>query len=343
MAFILGYGTAAEWLRQNENIELLKQRYAIPELGIEASRTRLQRHVEETKHLTRPLHLITSSREDRRPSSETLCHLFITPTGKYPAIRLGRGIFCCGPEYVFVQMANLLGDEELLLLGMELCGRYGIHPDGELFERQQGCSSKDLARGIDDLRRVRGRKRAARVLPHVLEGACSPMEAALSLILHEPLERGGFGLPAPELNHALEVKGKAREIWTDDHITPDLLWNDARLAIEYDSDAFHTASSRIARDAIRRDVLFEMGYRVITVTTEHMRSAHEIERIANLVAAWLNIRLPEVSNKEWARRAAFQTRLRYIASHPNTLLAFSNFASREGRDWNVRRFSRQGC
>jgi hypothetical protein len=81
-------------------------------------------------------------------------------------------------------------------------------------------------------------------------------------------EQGGFGLPWPTFNEAQPVNGRARRLWVSDFIAPDLLWKDAKLCIEYDSDTHHSGSERIARDASRRDVLEELGLRVVTVTSE---------------------------------------------------------------------------
>lgn len=323
MAYLLGYGTAVEWLRHNTNTALLSERYALPPLSIEASHTKLQRHAQAITDLTRPLHLVVSMRDSRRPSSITKCHLFAPSSFTFNAVRVDRGIFCCGPELAFVQMGNLLDEERLLMLGMELCGRYGISPAGTLFEREQTCTPEVLRQTAMELGRVRGKRKALLVAPRVLAGAASPMEAALALMLHEPPDRGGFGLRAPELNHPIPVEGTARKYWDFDTITPDLLWNDERVAIEYDSDAHHLASARIAQDALRRDVLAELGYRVITVTSKHMNAPRQIERVASIVANHIGQALEPISDEQWTTRVAYQTRLRRYATNPTELLGFS--------------------
>lgn len=337
MAFLLGYGTAVEWLRQNNNVGLLYQRFDLPPLSIEGSRTRLQRHAEATKDLTRPLHLVVTSREDRRPSGETICHLFSPSAFIFHAVRVKQGMFCCGPELAFIQMANLLDEEQLLMLGMELCGRYGINKHGKLFGRMPTCTPDLLSSTAHKLGRVRGKRKALEVAPHVIPGAASPMEAVLALMLAEPPARHGFGIKPPDLNHALPVTGKARAYWDDDFITPDLLWEQEKLVVEYDSDAYHTASGRIARDALRRDVFVELGYRVVTVATKHMHSPRQIERIAQIVAEHIGQSLPSVSDDQWAERIDYQARMCRYAEHPSELLGFSKFEPAEKRTWSVRK------
>ena len=150
------------------------------------------------------------------------------------------------------------------------------------------------------------------------------MESALALILSRPVSCGGFGLPEPELNKDIPVTGRARELWDDDFIAPDLLWEEAKLAIEYDSNLHHSSGHRRARDAVRRDVLTELGYRVVSVTAEHMKTPRSLDRIAGIVAHELQIDLAPRSDDEWSRQVAFQLRMRTVAEHPEKLLAFSD-------------------
>jgi len=336
MAYLLGYGTAVEWLRMNRDVSLLLTRYELPFLSLEASRRRLQRHVQQTEHLTKPLHLVVSLRDSRRPSAEAVCHLLKTPDGTYPAVRLDRGIFASGPELAFLQMANVLDEETLRFLGMELCGRYGIGLDGKVFRRLQTAKPEELLLTAQTMAGARGHRRAATVATRVWGGAGSPMEAALALILCSDPELGGFGLPAPELNKPLPVTGDTRDDWGDDFITPDLLWEAGKVAIEYDSELHHTASHRISVDASRRDVLVDLGYRVITVTTEHMRKPKELARIAGIVARQLGIELVPCDDEEWTRRVQYQLRMRRLAEHPEVLLGFSKEKRTAHQSWHVR-------
>ena len=322
MSFLLGRGSAVEWLRQNRNMRIVlpEARWSVPYPLLEGSRTRLKEYLPMLSGLTLPIQLVVWCREDRRRTAISQSHVLTTQDGFYPAVRIANDLFVSSPEFAFLQMASLLDEEHLVFLGMELCGRYGIR-DGKAFTRAQVCTPDVIEVLIDRMPRIRGRRAAQAALPRVLEGAGSPMEAALALILSSPREMGGYGLEAPVLNRSLPVEGHARELWVDDHITPDLLWERARLVIEYDSDLHHSASSRIANDAKRRDVLTEMGYRVITVTTERMRSRSEAERIASIVANALGTTVSTTNQDELASRTEFQARMRHIAQHPEELLA----------------------
>ncbi|MBQ9005541.1 MAG: DUF559 domain-containing protein [Atopobiaceae bacterium] len=232
-------------------------------------------------------------------------------------------------------MAGLLDEERLLFLGMELCGRYGI--DGDVFLRKQACSTDMLLAVAREERGVHGKKRALAIAPRVLDGSASPMESALTLILSSDCEQGGFGLPRPTLNHALPVEGAARALWDDDFITPDMLWEDVKLVVEYDSNLHHSASRRIARDARRRDVLEEMGYRVITVGTEQMGNYLELERIARIIAARFGMDITPRNDMELQGRLGYQQRMVRLATHPRELLGFPEKSQPNTHAWHIRK------
>lgn len=336
MAFLLGYGSAVEWLLRNHSTELLDTYYNLPYACLEGSRRQFERFAQaELEPLTKPIQLIVWNKTDRRRTALTNCHVLNIRSGAYPAVRIKRMLFCSTPELVFVQMANVLDAERLRFLGMELCGRFGI--DGDVFLRSQKTTPGMLAEQARALPGVHGRAKALEVAPLVIGGAASPMEIALTLMLCASRDQGGYGLPTPDLNRPIPVQGEARQFWDEDFITPDLQWQDARLAIEYDSDLYHSATHRIARDALRRSVLEELGYRVITVTGQHMRTPNQLERIARVVARALGVELAIGDEDEQRARIAFQLRMRRLGMFPSELLAIAPHKSVPKRGWHARR------
>ena len=71
----------------------------------------------------------------------------------------------------------------------------------------------------------------------------------------------------------------------------DLYWPQAKLAVEYDSDAFHTGADRIASDAQRRNSLEHLGINVITVTNRQISNFTELDRTAYQIARRLGKRI----------------------------------------------------
>jgi hypothetical protein len=93
-----------------------------------------------------------------------------------------------------------------------------------------------------------------------------------------------------------------------------------KIAIEYDSDDEHTASEKITNDSIRRNVLEEMGYRVVSVTNGIFSDPVQLERAASVVANALGTGSIEAVDEAWIQRCTLQKRLRDLAMHPEKLL-----------------------
>lgn len=64
-----------------------------------------------------------------------------------------------------------------------------------------------------------------------------------------PYRYGGFQLSDLAVNRRLRPSHKAQQIARRTTLVPDILFADARLAIEYDSTAEHASSSQLTRDA----------------------------------------------------------------------------------------------
>jgi hypothetical protein len=139
------------------------------------------------------------------------------------------------------------------------------------------------------------------------------METSLALTLSLPACCGGYGLPAPELNRPIKLNARARDILGFDTITPDLYWESADLAGEYDSDAFHSEGSQIARDSRRRLALESQGIRVVSVTNEQLRSPADMDLIAGEIGRLLDHRIRWSNDEHKASRHVLQQRLRSLA------------------------------
>ncbi|MCL1896343.1 MAG: endonuclease domain-containing protein [Clostridiales bacterium] len=138
---------------------------------------------------------------------------------------------------------------------------------------------------------VNGQKNANRALRYIADGSGSPMETILFMLLTLPHQLGGYGLPAPVLNKRIDMAKAGISRSGKPYYVLDLFWPKAKLAIEYDSDSYHTGADRIARDAKKRSDLKARGITVITVTSGQVRSATEFERIAKLISRNLHGRL----------------------------------------------------
>ena len=117
------------------------------------------------------------------------------------------------------------------------------------------------------------------------------METALSALLSMPKAKGGYGLPLPQLNAAVDVPKGDWRVAYGRQFRCDLLWPEANLCVEYDSDMYHTGSQKIAHDARRRNALVSLGFTVITATKKQVMSIPGLDQLAFQVAKGIGMRL----------------------------------------------------
>ena len=217
--------------------------------------------------------------------------------------RLTHDLYVSSPELCFLQLAPSLPFGRLALLGMELCGGYALDADdSEGFRRREPLSTAAALRRVSQrFSGVKGAKPARLAARFLVDGALSPMEAAVVLLLCAPTSRGGYGLAPPVLNAEVRLtRSSAR--WPASRFC-DLYWPARRLAIESDSNRFHVGADRIARDASRRAQLAREGVTVLTLTWDQVRDAIQFHEVALLVAARLQGGF-RCSRSDWASRRA---------------------------------------
>ncbi|WP_413319950.1 hypothetical protein AA0Z99_04780 [Agrococcus sp. 1P02AA] len=160
----------------------------------------------------------------------------------------------------FIHLATMLTLEELVVVGDWL-----VSPN-----RRAPLSIEEL---VDALRRydgARGLHRARHALSLVRVGAESPRETLVRLLVVR-------SLPEPTLQHrVLDASGAfiARL---------DLSWPSLKLGVEYDGE-HHAEPRQRALDEARLEKLRAAGWRIITVTKEHLADGG-VRLLAEIVAA----------------------------------------------------------
>lgn len=194
----------------------------------------------------------------------------------------------------------------LALIAMEFMGSYRL-PLHENGKPQYGCEQlTDLKRTRKYLesipadhgyRRTTAFRQLRLALPLVLERAASPMETRVALMLTAPIEMGGYGLPKPKLN-AHPRRADNREVRAD------MLWEDASLAVEYDSDEFHGSAGvdKTNADIERANALRSAGYTVFEITPGIVLDPRRMANFANQLARALGIVLVGLDHELRFRR-----------------------------------------
>lgn len=185
----------------------------------------------------------------------------------------------------------------MVLMMMELMGSYRLPTptQGTRYQQPALMSAESLEGFMAGVDRLYGANRLHDALALALPHSASPMETALALMLSLPECYGGYGLPQPTLNRELPVRDHELLWYGGPAITPDLLWEDAKLLVEYDSDEEHgsTGPRKLANDATRANVLTALGYSVLRATTLNVQTLADVDRLAQQVASGLGIELPK--------------------------------------------------
>ena len=138
---------------------------------------------------------------------------------------------------------------------------------------------------------ARGRRAAEVALSYVADGAASPMESAVYLLLVLPYKRGGYRLPRPLLNYEIKLDDKARKLFGGRSCWGDLCWPDSHLDLEYLGRPSHEGANNMLSDRRRTLAIEEAGYEVIEITKEQVFDLVAFDIVARRIAAKLGKRL----------------------------------------------------
>lgn len=259
-----------------------------------------------------PLHIAVPERGQRAHNTPNLvCHAL--DLDRLPArsfVPVAPEVLAASPELVFVQMAGKLPLVPLVELGFELCGGYARTADDRGFaDAKPLTSTKRLGEYVAGCEGMYGAGKARRAVVYVADGAASPMEAAVAMLLTLPSHLGGYGFDKPQLNGEVAVPSRLRRDMGVDALHCDLLWPECGVALEYDSDRYHTGAERIFRDAERRNNLKKLGVEVVAATRRQVLDMYRFEKVAGLLARAMGRRLRIRSSKFERARSALYAQL----------------------------------
>lgn len=243
--------------------------------------------------LTDPVHVLVPDSSDARRQDHFLYHTCRAslPYGSFAKIDKNAFVSC--PELCFLHLAKTRSFVELIALAYELCGTYAISttdPRG-FVDRSSLTSIAQLESFIERAGSLYGVGRARQSLRHILPGAASPRETAMAILLCLPNSLGGYALPKPFLNHRIVANWHTQKVTRQQEFFCDAYWPTEKVAVEYDSDQYHSGSEKIAHDSIRRNILADMGITTITITRRQINSRFELDKVARILAKRLGKRI----------------------------------------------------
>jgi hypothetical protein len=225
--------------------------------------------------------------------------------------RLGYSVLVPSPELTLLLLTHHVGLIEVIVAGMELCGRYRLvgaqskslfSSNRTLYDVGQLSSPSYIARLEERAAGFEGRAVLKRACNYVAPNSSSPMETVVYLLLCLPRSMGGYGLPKPLLNAKRRVTSVAGSITMSNTLVPDLYWIDARLDLEYDSDEFHSDCESLRKGARRTMAFRAMNVDVLSMTHDIVCDERAFDVVARMIAKRLGVRLPAEAGMDKSKR-----------------------------------------
>ncbi len=293
MKLFIGHESALEYWRQHDLDERPRETQAVPGHGYSPSVEDIMM-LKELGIRACPRHFMESQKRHVESKYE-IAHIDSHMLRRsYMAVN--EVVAVSSPELCLFQLASKLSVVQLAATVCELCGTYS-KGTGRTFKPR---SSIEALRALGDrLQHERGFRKFSKAVNYAVEGSASPAETQLMLRLCLPTSLGGYGLPLPKFNDPI----------AGTRFRCDLYWPESKLALEYDSDQFHSGKAKINKDSMRRSELESTGVHVISVTHGQLKNICEFDKVANAAARRLGVRLRIVRKDRWQERQALKKEL----------------------------------
>lgn len=269
-----------------------------------------------------PVDAVVDAVAERRRCPDICDHVFSGPLTKAHLHDIDQYVSVCQAGPMLVQLTTQLDQVDIALVAYELCGTYGLTPWAEdtfqpdltaLTSRAELMGYATSAKALG----VRGATKAVSALGLVVDGSASPRETDLGVFLSLSRRLGGAELGGFVMNEDLSVPKRHQEaLGAKSEVRPDFLWKDAKVLVEYDSNAHHLTPQKKESDEARRRVLEAMGYTVLVVTNELVKDAAKLNAFVDDLTYRLGLRRRALSKWQQKSRDALRERLFGVQSQP---------------------------
>jgi len=268
-----------------------------------------------------PAHVLVNPHADRTRLEGRVAHRFSGELPPKSLVRISPELLVASPELLVTLAARHLDELELTWLCCELLATYAIVPSeqGATLLPAYPLTTKDqLAAYLETARSmgVRGATKALAATRRAMDGASSPPEIELALLMTMPCAKGGRAIPLPQLNHRIDIDRRLVATAGRSHYVADACWPNNGLVVEYDGDACHLDSASRAQDNDRTAALEQLGYRVLHVSTSQLKSLSLIDAALKRVANHLGCHTRDGAHTyDWqARRSNLYLKLHKLST-----------------------------
>lgn len=195
--------------------------------------------------------------------------------GKFPKdsfLEIDNDIYVSSPELLFCQLASCVSFARLMLYGLEICGTFSLKNASNtyvLYGLKPITSVSKIRKFVDSFRKLnpgyRGLEKACDVIKYLVNNSASPQESRLYTALCCPRKIGAFSLSGMQLNQDIKLTKEACKICGSNIVRPDICNIKNKVAIEYESDAFHNNFEQLNHDKRRVDALYHDKWKVFLV------------------------------------------------------------------------------
>ncbi len=177
-------------------------------------------------------------------------------------------------------------------LAFELCGNYRIDPTSPV-----GFRSSEPLTSVNDIKKylrangLKGYSSAIKAINIACDNSASPMETCLALLLGLPTSKGGYGLGLPVLNAVVTAPQGLLSKTNFHRYHCDLYWPENKVALEYNSSAFHLNEEALNRDSSRMNDLKSFGISGFTATRPQISDPKATDQLAFELAKAMHKRI----------------------------------------------------
>jgi len=261
---------------------------------------------------TEPVQMTVSRNDARFSINGKKVHSCELPLPPKAVVAMGGNVVA-SPELMFLQLASELSIHRLILLGLQLCSHPLGQPDRAITSKQR------LRAFVTKMPGHRGHRKAMRAVRYIENGSASIMESLAYMVLTLPHALGGYGLDGAVFNYEVKLRDELKKRLGMSRCFADLYYENARLAIEYDSFTHHSSPTEQGRDAIRSEVLRRHGIEVMHLSTIQLYDTDACSDFAHNVARYIGKRIDIRTEKFSAMHAALRELLPESGSDTDTV------------------------
>ncbi|NLZ70299.1 MAG: hypothetical protein GX907_03075 [Clostridiaceae bacterium] len=265
---------------------------------------------------------------------------------KYLRYDPANDLHVVAPELAYMQLANYLDRQKLILLGILLAAK----PVGST--AAPITTKKKMLECAQQLVGHRGRRAALQALQYVEDNcsADSAVEAVAFMILSLPNDLGGLNIRDLKMNVRFSLNAREREAFGENGYYVDFCSRFSRLAIDYDSEMYHSRDdldpelrAKADREQVRRTVIAARGYEVMSLRTNQLYNPLYFEYFVREMFRRAKLRLRIRAKRFWGMLWRLHSLLpragipKEIGGDPDRLARYKEAIERhEARDAKVR-------